>query len=373
MSLRVSALLLALGGCGIALAPHGELESDTGVSSAVWIDGLDPAGGPLTGGTVVALTGEGFEGTYEVWFDDTPVDAFRQDAQTLILTAPPWAEAASVAVTVTSDLGTATQEAAFTYGAGEGGPSGEIEGLVEYSFLQVACPSCFGAGSQLSVQASAAFHDPVAGSWIAWLPPVGSCALNPASAPPTASTRDVGSWVYLESGARSLGLHRSTGETGPIYAADGLSDADYLRNAQWDVRAPEAGLFVAGGLLTTQGFDAIEPFEMLFVEPDAAFAAPISRSGATFAWAPSGVADRFVLWIDAYDDPSGAFLGTALCVGPDSGALTVPGSLLSAFPAYSLLGIGVYRYQVQRTPTDTGAALESVSWFGVLGTGHLVP
>jgi hypothetical protein len=162
---------------------------------------------------------------------------------------------------------------------------------------------------------------------------------------------------------------------GTIYTADGLGDPDYLRNASWDVVLPEAGgARIPGGLHTTEGYDDIQPWEMLYVYPEAAFAPVVGQSGQTFTWAPAGSADQFVILIDAYDGNTGAYLASAMCTGPDNGSMLVPGSTLSAFPAYSLLGVGLYRYRVNRAevPSD-GSTLESVSWFGVLGTATLVP
>ena len=44
--------------------------------------------------------------------------------------------------------------------------STDVTGLVEFTMLQVACPSCFGVNSDLHLSAQAAFHTPTSGSWI---------------------------------------------------------------------------------------------------------------------------------------------------------------------------------------------------------------
>lgn len=249
-----------------------------------------------------------------------------------------------------------------------------VVGLVEFTKLQVACPACFSASSDLLVDASAAFHAPVDGSWIAWLPPSGTCARNATPVPLASTTLDLGGWTYLQSGSHSVGLSRQSGQTGTIYRSQGLDDADYLRNAEFDVSVPDApggALFVDRGVHTTYGFDAITPVEMLYVEPAAAFAAPIARTGQSFSWAPTGAGDFFVVWIDVYDAWTVAFLGSVMCVGPDSGAMTVPSTQLSVFPSGSLLGVGLYRYRHNHADLPDGTTLEAVSWSGVLGTGTL--
>lgn len=273
----------------------------------------------------------------------------------------------------TSDTGTDTDVVDTDTGADTGGADGVI-GLVEFTRLQIACPACFDTTTDLIVDASAAFHAPADGSWIAWLPPQGTCS-NAASAVPLATaTQDMGAWTYLQSGSHSVGLSRTTGQIGTIYRAQGLDDADFLRNASWDVSVPDApggALLVEGGVHTTEGFSSITPYEMLYVEIGAAFAAAISRAGQRFTWAPSGSGDFFVVLVDAYDANTAAYLGSITCVGPDSGAINVPSSQLAAFPSGSLLGIGLYRYRHNFADAPGGGTLEAVSSSGVLGTGTL--
>jgi len=249
-----------------------------------------------------------------------------------------------------------------------------VMGLVEFTKLQVACPACFDATSDLIVDASAAFHTPTDGSWIAWMPPTGGCLRNAAPVPLASATLDLGAFTYLESGTASVPLSRQAGQAGTVYRAQGLDDADYLRNAEFDVTVPDApggALFVDRGVHTTYGFDTITPVEMLYVEPAAAFAAPILRSGQQFTWTPTGSGDFFVILVDAYDPYTLAFLGSVMCKGPDTGAMTVPSSALAAFPSGSYAAVGPYRYRYNVAPLEDGTVLEAVSSSGVLGTGTL--
>jgi len=249
-----------------------------------------------------------------------------------------------------------------------------VAGLVEFTKLQVACPACFDASSDLIVDAAAAFHAPANGSWIGWMPATGTCIRNPAPVPLASTTLDLGSFTYLQSGSHSVGLSRQAGANGTIYRGQGLDDADYLRNAEFDVSVPDAPggtLFVDRGVHTTEGFDSIQPQEMLYVEPGAAFAAALMRSGQSFTWTPTGSGDFFVILIDAYDPDTAAYLGSVMCKGPDSGSMTVPSSALAVFPSGALAGIGLYRYRYNVADVGDGTVLEAVSSSGVLGTGTL--
>lgn len=272
-----------------------------------------------------------------------------------------------------------TGDTALTLDTGDTSDTGRslggtgTSGLVEFDLLQVACPSCFGATSSLTVTASAAFHDPVPGSWIAWMPPVGGCAFNTAPVPLATSTRDVGQWVYLQSGSKSIGLLRTTASLGTIYQKNDATESDFVRNAAWDVVIPDADPTetIQGGLQTTEGFDAIQPIEMLYTQPAAAFSAAISRQGQQFTWSPSGSGDFFVVLVDVYDASGSTHLGSVMCRGPDNGSLAIPSAGWSPFPPGSLLAIGLYRYRHNVADVPDGSVLESVSSDGVLGTGTL--
>ena len=379
-----------LSGCGsLGLEPtHHLSDSDVG---PVTIDSVEPSFGPVEGGNAVTLTGTGFEGTITVAFGSATVSASKLSESSIAVTAPDAGVEATVDLTVTTDLGSVTLPGAYRFGdeppdsgqdgdSDAGGDSGDsgggeagVAGLVEFSLLQIACPDCFGLTSDLEVTADAAFHRPVAGSWVSWIPSTGSCATSAAATPPTSTFLDAGGDVHLQSGSHSIGLVKTTGDSGPSYVASGLANDDYARTAFY-------GLDIDGGtglpaeilddaMLTPQGFSAITPAETLYTDLRSAFAAQISRTGQEFTWAPFGGTGTFLILIDAYDGATGTPLGEGLCAGSDNGSMTVPSSILGAWPRGSLLAIYFLRYQIERPQFASGASLESVARVGVLGTG----
>ena len=48
-------------------------------------------------------------------------------------------------------------------------------GMVEFDYIVVGCPSCFGFLDNLAVDATAIFHEGVAGRWGDWIPSNGTC------------------------------------------------------------------------------------------------------------------------------------------------------------------------------------------------------
>jgi hypothetical protein len=374
---------------GLLLACNGGLQplndTDAQADGAVVIESIDPEWGSPDGGTAVTITGKGFEGALTVKFGNAEVGATRIDPTTILVETPFAGIEATVDVTVVSELGQDVLEDGFTYSDEAVGndtddvdPTGKSGGVVELSLLQVACPDCFGLTSDLEVYANAAFHEPVNGSWTEWLPPSGSCVADPVQGGPASTLLDVGEWVYLTSGSRSIGLRRTSGSSGILYSATGLGNEDYARTAQYTVSVPDGGELggsfeVDNAVSTPQGFTSITPAELLYVDSSAAFAAPVRRSGSTtFTWAPSGGTGTFVILISAYHPSSGSYLGSVLCRDADNGSMSVPGSVLSAYPAGALLAVYLWRYQIEEwiIPAN-GATVESVATVGVLGTGVL--
>ncbi len=257
--------------------------------------------------------------------------------------------------------------------------TGLVGGLVEMSRLQVACPACFGASSDMLVSASAAFHEPASQTWFGGYADRGSCAVNRVGSPPTTPRLDVGDWVYLTSGSTSIGLRRTVGASGVMYTADNLAEADFRSTAAYGLSAPDGGdlgpLDVSDAVTTPQGFTSITPAELLYTNANAAFSAPLYRNGSNvFTWSGSGGSGDFVVQIDVYDPNGSALVATVACRGPDNGAMTVPGSMLAAYPAYSLLAVYLYRLELGGFVLDAnGATVETSAIVGVIGTGYLEP
>ncbi|MFT6144421.1 MAG: hypothetical protein ACJAZO_003037 [Myxococcota bacterium] len=392
-------LFIILTGCGTGLTELGTDTADTAIPSGdVVIDDVAPYWGPVAGGTLITISGVGFTDVESVVVGGLDLDFFRESAESIIVTTPPGVVEGPVELTITTGAGVARDPEGFWYsnsgapdrgdggtdtdpdtnGGGDVSATGMTGGLIELSMLQVACPACFNQSNGLQVSGAAAFHGPSPTSWTQWLPPSGSCAINPTRGGPTTPRVDVGEWVYLESGAASIPMRRTTGQGGLFYDAAGLTESDYRRNASFDVNVPDGGIGgsfrIDGGMESTEGFDSISPQEMLYVNPEAAFAASVSQQGQGFSWSPSGGVGNFLVQLDIYASDGSALVGSVVCYGPDNGFMTVPGGMLSNFPSYGLVAIGMYRYKVSETVIPSnGATLQAISQFGVMGTGTLVP
>ncbi len=386
------ALAGGLSGCGrTGLSNRPDVVEDSASDTPVGIDALDPNWSLPDEATAVTITGHGFQGAVTVDFGRAEADASVLDDQTIVVTAPAAGMETTVDVTVHTALGDATLPDGFTWSADEpvdtgdtgGGDTGDTSGagqtggLVEFSLLQIACPSCLGYTSDLQVVATAGFHQPTPKSWVSWLPAKGTCVTDPAPTQASTAFLDAGSRLWLEYGPDdhpdvSVALDEDAG----VYGADGLTADDFVRTAGYRVEVAGGGdvpAFTAeNAFYTPDSISALTPMEMLYSDPRSAFAAKIKKSAADFTWSSNGGNDGFAVVIDAYNASSGAPLGEVFCYDGDSGSMRVPSNYLSGFPSGSLLVIGMYRYAVDRfVRPDNGSDVQTVITFGVLGTGVL--
>ena len=381
-------------GTGLGL----DLLDDTSASggSGVRILKVDPYYGPTDGGTAVTMTVQGLEGPAQVWFGNAERDVTQVSADQILVTSPYLGFESSVDVRIANAAGEDTWTEGFTYtdGAapeppdtGDGGsdsgeppdtsnpvnPTGKTAGLAELSLLQVACPDCFGMTTNMQVYANVGFHNPVSQSWIDWMPAVGTCQKDLTPSGLNVTYEDVGEYVYLNSGSRSISLRKSNGSSGTVYQSSGLSETDYVRTASFDLSVPaDPGKEAIGAVYTPQGWNSVEPFELLYTQLSSAFSANIPKQNARFSWSPSGGGGTFLILVQVYSPNGAAYVGSVMCRGNDNGSMTVPAAQLQNYPTGALLAISLYRYQIENaTLPGSGHSIEGIASLGVMGTGVL--
>ena len=367
-----------------------DLNGDSGGEGAtVEIQSVDPDWGPTEGGTIVTLLGTGFEGDMTVSFGRAEVDVTRVGPDEIIVASPALGFEGSVDLTVTSDLGEAVLENGYHYS--DSGPppdtgnddtggtssTGGTGGYVELSFVQYACPSCFGLASDLSATAMAQFHTPVQDSWLSWLPATGTCIRDHTASTPSVTLDGVGDYVHLLAGQRTVGLQRIVDSTGTWYEGANLSAADFVSNTSYDLSVPGSGSTAAfqveDVISTPQGWVSFAPQSLLMDTPYA-YSAQVSRStGISFSWSPSGGGEQVLVQM-IFGDMSGQTLGTVVCHATNHGSLTVPSPVLSGLPTGSIAIVQIMRFvQSSSTRPDNGSALEGIALLGFVGTALVTP
>ena len=268
---------------------------------------------------------------------------------------------------------TAQVESGFEPGVGPSGEPGtppppDIEGTggyMHYYLRQLACPACVGESQELLVEFAAKFHEPVNDSHTSWIPPLGECTNQLLITSPSTNSVDVGNSISVQGPVHSFVATKS----GTDYYAY-VYETEYDRNANHDVYI--TGEDAPISFRSIEGYDYIEPYAMLYVDPSYAFAAPILKSGMTFSWFPYETSRTYMVLMAIYSSDGSQLLGYAACTGPDQGFLTFPGSVLQSFPSQSLVLIHLSRHSIEMIPYEPmGSYIEAHMEWEVVGTGYL--
>ena len=249
-------------------------------------------------------------------------------------------------------------------------PSDEITiegtgGYVHYYLRQLACPACVGESQELLVEFTAKFHEPINDSHTSWLPALGECTNQLLITSPSANPVDVGTSITIQGPVHSF-VATKNGDQYYSY----LYETQYDRNATHSIALDTEmdQIFFE----SIEGYDYIEPYAMLYVDPSYAFAAPIYRSGMTFSWAPYDTSRTYMILMAIYSFDGSQLLGYAACTGPDQGFMTFPGSSLQSFPSNSLVLIHLSRHKIDNVPYEPMRSyIETHMEWEVVGTGYL--
>jgi len=247
-------------------------------------------------------------------------------------------------------------------------PPPEIEGTggyIHYYLRQLACPACVGESQELLVEFTARFHEPVNDSHTSWIPPLGECTDQLLITSPSTNPVDVGQSISVQGPVHSFAALK----TGADYYAY-LYETQYDRNATHNVSL--SGEDAPISFHSIEGYDYIEPYAMLYVDPSYAFAAPIYKTGMTFTWAPYENSRTFMILMAIYSYDGSQLLGYAACTGPDQGFMTFPGTALQQFPSQSLVLIHLSRHSIEMIPYEPmGSYIEAHMEWEVIGTGFI--
>ena len=244
----------------------------------------------------------------------------------------------------------------------------ERTGISGYNYLhlrQVACPACVGELQEITITFEAQFHQPSTDGHTNWIPAPGQCTTNLFGTSPSTIPIGVGSSISVTNPSHSF--------TAPAlgqgyYQTTNIWEAQLQRDALYTVQT-EMGSYT---FVSSRGFDFIEPYTMLFVDPSYAFQAPIYRSGATFTWGPTSSDSTFMINVAIYSADGASLLGYVACGGEDNGSMTIPAQYLQPYPQGSLVAIHLSRHKIELVETDiNNSYIESHMEWEVVGTGYI--
>jgi len=246
-------------------------------------------------------------------------------------------------------------------------PSDEMTDLVsgygEIHFRQIACPSCVGAASEFDITATLKLHYPTSGDYTDYLQEPGTCTTNlmqtHISAQPLQTTQQ----------AAFNGITLNPSSTGEWYNGF-IYEYQYERNSSYSVTSEHGTINSA--FTSIEGFDDIQPYTLLWVDPSYAYDAVISRSGTNFSWQPIIDNSLFEIIIAVYSSDGTQFLGAVSCLEEDQGYMYIPGSYFQMYPAWSLAAVHLIRHRIDRRPApELNGYFQSHMLWEVIGTGHI--
>ena len=236
-------------------------------------------------------------------------------------------------------------------------------GYAKIHFKQIACPACVGASGEFDIKASLKLHYPTSGDYFEYMQPVGSCTTNlmetyVSSQPLPSSQVAMFNDIVLN----------------PIGA--GEWENSYMYEYQYQRQTPHNITSENGNVLnafqTVEGFDYIEPYTLLWVDPSYAFETVISKNGTTFTWAPTVGDAKFEIIVAVYSSDGSQFLGAVSCIQNDVGYMTIPGSYIQQYPTWSLAAVHFIRHRTSDTRAiELNGYLQTHMLWEVIGTGHI--
>jgi hypothetical protein len=239
-----------------------------------------------------------------------------------------------------------------------------ITGLSTMYLRQIACPACMGESQELTVEYEAKFHQPITDSWSSWPPTDGTCDQYLYRTTPSTQPIHVGQVIQVTSQNHQFDAYQSAAGT---YASPNIWESHLQRNTEYNVQTSE-GSFT---FTTIEGFDYIEPYTMLWVDPSYAFEAAVRRSGFTVTWAPVRSTSRMMITLGIYSSDGSTLLGQVSCFGADNGSMFIPSQYLN-YPVWSLVAIHIERFETDVVETDiNNSYMETMQIWEVVGTGHI--
>jgi len=247
-------------------------------------------------------------------------------------------------------------------------PNTGITGYTNYKFQQVACPACLGIPEEVNIYFSAEFHEPITVGHTEWLPELNTCIENIYSTVPSTNSISVGSYLSVSSNSHNFSVPMLSAG---YYYTESIWDVDYQRDSLYTVNT-EMGTYQ---FMSAHGFDYIEPYTLLWIDPSYAYEAAISNDpiGYTmFSWGPRSEDFFFTIAITVYSWDGARYLGRVDCAGEDTGNMAVPGIHFQSFPDGSLVAVYLTRRKIELVETDiNNSHIEYHTEWEVVGTGHI--
>lgn len=239
-----------------------------------------------------------------------------------------------------------------------------VSGYFSMELQQIACPYCFGVSREINTTFQGFFHETISDSHFNESLHPGECSTSDYIYRPSYNLINHSSQIGLYGNNYSFEFYNNQMQ----FYSNQIFESQFERDTIYTVTT-DHGSF---NYQSIHGFDFIEPFEMLYVDPSYAFSAHISSYGQTFYWGPSGSNSLFEISLEIFSYDGSQFLGLVTCSGQDSGSLTIPSNYISQYPQGSLVAIILTRHKrSQSIYNPLNSYIETHMKWQVVGTGYI--
>ena len=153
---------------------------------------------------------------------------------------------------------------------------------------QIACPPCMGETQELTVEYEATFFTNPYRTLGTLGCQDGQCTQQLYQTTPSTQPIQVGQIISITNPQHQFDAYQSGAG---LYLAQNIWEAQLQRNANYMVQTSEGSF----NFTTVEGFDWIEPYTMLWVDPSYAFEAVVRKSGFTITWSPPRQTSRMMV------------------------------------------------------------------------------
>ena len=240
-----------------------------------------------------------------------------------------------------------------------------VTGLSTMYLRQVACPACVGETQELTVEYELLIHEPVSESWNSWMLPDETCTETLYQTALSTIPIQAGQTIQVANQNHQFDAYQTGAGT---YTSQNIWESQLQRNAIYNVQTSQGSF----DFTTVEGFDYIEPYTMLWIDPSYAFEAAVRRSGFTITWAPVRQTSRMMITLGIYSPDGASLLGAVSCMENDVGYMNIPGTYFQSFPYWSLVAIHMIRHKTDAVPApEFNGYFQSHMIWEVVGTGHI--
>ena len=241
-------------------------------------------------------------------------------------------------------------------------------GLVQHSFEQIACPSCFWVQNSMNTSFLMTIHEKTNSIHKMNFPDVNTCTTSVIDNSQIVNPVAIGQVATITGPSVVFNAYQGSGEYSWSYSTNDQNNIMYDMDSDMTVQLSDNTNFIYH---TIYGFNDIQPQDLRLVSAD--YLAIIQKNNAFFTWDPIGIGQTlFNIKMEMYSWDGSVYLGEVSCTSSDTGEMLIPSQFLTQYPTNGLVAVYMTRFMQQRVPYEgLSGYVDVFNTWTFVGTGHL--